>query len=163
MASEFKSNIITGLAAGVGATLLAPILLPMLARIVKPLTKSIIKTSITAYERGRESFAELSETVDDLVAEAKVELEAGAADAATAASVGALAGKDSNTGQRPAGGAAPSPSGKSGETAPASTGAPAAPPSAPKEAAPSPAGAPQAQPGQADTGSKEGSSETPAG
>lgn len=144
MASEIKSNIITGLAAGVGATLLAPILLPMLARIVKPLTKSIIKTSITAYERGRESFAELSETVDDLVAEAKVELEAGAAGAATAPTGGAQAGKDSNNTRRPASETAPAPSGKPGEAAPASTTAPVA------------------QPGKADTGGKEGSSGTPA-
>ena len=83
MASEFfKSNVVTGLAAGIGATVLAPVLLPMLARIAKPLTKSVIKTGMTVYEKGRESFAELSETVDDLVAEAKVELEAEAAPAA---------------------------------------------------------------------------------
>ena len=69
MASDFfKSNVVTGLAAGIGATLLAPVLLPMLARIAKPLTKSVIKTGMTVYEKGRESFAELSETVDDLVA-----------------------------------------------------------------------------------------------
>ena len=80
MASDFfKSNVVTGLAAGIGATLLAPVLLPMLARIAKPLTKSVIKTGMTVYEKGRESFAELSETVDDLVAEAKVELETEAA------------------------------------------------------------------------------------
>ena len=57
----------------------------MLARIAKPLTKSVIKTGMTVYEKGRESFAELSETVDDLVAEAKVELEADAAPTAAAA------------------------------------------------------------------------------
>jgi len=76
MASDFfKSNIVTGLAAGIGASLLAPVVLPFLARIAKPLTKSVIKTGITLYEKGVESFAELSETVDDLVAEAKVELD----------------------------------------------------------------------------------------
>lgn len=75
MASEFlKSNIVTGLAAGIGASLLAPVLLPFLARIARPITKSVIKTGITCYEKGIESIAELSETLDDLVAEAKVEL-----------------------------------------------------------------------------------------
>ena len=55
MASDFfKSNIVTGLAAGIGASLLAPVVLPFLARIAKPLTKSVIKTGITLYEkRGR--------------------------------------------------------------------------------------------------------------
>ena len=63
----------------------------MLARIAKPLTKSVIKTGMTVYEKGRESFAELSETVDDLVAEAKVELESEAAPAAAAGAAAATA------------------------------------------------------------------------
>ena len=78
MASEnFKSNLITGLAAGVGATLLAPVLL----RLIRPATKAAIKGSVLLYEKGRESFAELSETVDDLVAEVKSEMETGPAEA----------------------------------------------------------------------------------
>src|SRR5687768_14377637 len=76
--NSFKSNIVTGLAAGVGATLLAPVLLPFLASIVRPTTKAAIKGGVLLYEKGRESLAEFSETVDDLVAEAKSEMEAGA-------------------------------------------------------------------------------------
>ena len=76
--NSFKSNIITGLAAGVGATLLAPVLLPFLASIVRPATKAAIKGGVVLYEKGRESLAEFSETVDDLVAEAKSEMETGA-------------------------------------------------------------------------------------
>ncbi len=88
MASEnfFNGNIVTALAAGIGATLLAPVLVPILTRAVKPLTKGAIKGGILFYEKGRESFAELSETVDDLVAEAKVEMESGAASASAVAS-----------------------------------------------------------------------------
>jgi hypothetical protein len=88
MASEnsFNSNIVTGLAAAIGATLLAPVLVPILTRAVKPLTKGAFKGGILLYEKGRESFAELSETVDDLVAEAKAEMETGAASASAAAS-----------------------------------------------------------------------------
>src|SRR5688500_12252986 len=93
MASEnFKSNLITGLAAGVGATLLAPVLLPFLASLVRPATKAAIKGSVLLYEKGRESFAELSETVDDLVAEVKSEMEAGAVEDAAGASSPAQAG-----------------------------------------------------------------------
>jgi hypothetical protein len=88
MASQnfFNGNIVTALAAGIGATLLAPVLVPILARAVKPLTKGAIKGGILFYEKGRESFAELSETVDDLVAEAKAEMETGAASASAVAS-----------------------------------------------------------------------------
>jgi hypothetical protein len=107
MASEnfFKSNIITGLAAGVGATLLAPVLLPVLANIAKPLTKAAIKGSILLYEKGRESFAELSETVDDLVAEVKSEMETdpagGAAIAASAAQATGAQGKTGTPSAQP--------------------------------------------------------------
>jgi hypothetical protein len=96
MASEnfFKSNIITGLAAGVGATLLAPVLL----RLIRPATKAAIKGSVLLYEKGRESFAELSETVDDLVAEVKSEMETGTGDTATAASATQAAGAQGKTG-----------------------------------------------------------------
>jgi hypothetical protein len=96
MASEnFKSNLITGLAAGVGATLLAPVLL----RLIRPATKAAIKGSVLLYEKGRESFAELSETVDDLVAEVKSEMEAGpAGDATIAASATQAAGAQGKTG-----------------------------------------------------------------
>ena len=76
---------------------MAPVVLPFLARIAKPLTKSVIKTGITFYE-GVESFAELSETVDDLVAEAKVELDGaqGAAAAAVAGMTSPPPGKSNN-------------------------------------------------------------------
>ncbi|ODT70817.1 MAG: hypothetical protein ABS69_15160 [Nitrosomonadales bacterium SCN 54-20] len=100
MPSEnFKSNLITGLAAGVGATLLAPVLL----RLIRPATKAAIKGSVLLYEKGRESFAELSETVDDLVAEVKSEMETGpAGDAAMAASAAQTAGAQGKTGTPPA-------------------------------------------------------------
>lgn len=93
----FKSNIVTGLAAGVGATLLAPVLLPALANIVKPVTKAIIKAGIVLYEKGTESVAEWGEVVDDLVAEAKSELESGVSPGA-ASSVGQVAPAGEQTG-----------------------------------------------------------------
>lgn len=74
-----KGNIITGLAIGVGAAILAPIIRPVLADIVKPLAKSAIKGGITLYEKNREKLAEAKEVVEDLLAEARAELDATAA------------------------------------------------------------------------------------
>lgn len=78
MASEnFKSNLITGLVTGLAATLLVPVLRPFLTNASRSLTKATIKGSIHLYERGRESFAELGETVEDLMAEVRSEMETG--------------------------------------------------------------------------------------
>lgn len=71
----FKGNIVTGLAVGVGVAILAPVVVPILASVGKPLAKSMIKSGMLLYEKGRETAAELGEVFEDLVAEAKVELE----------------------------------------------------------------------------------------
>lgn len=63
-----------GLIAGIGAVLLAPVLLPVVAGIGKPIAKSIIKGGIVAYEKSKGAFAEIGETWEDIVAEAKAEL-----------------------------------------------------------------------------------------
>lgn len=63
-----------GIIAGIGAVLLAPVLIPVVAGIGKPIAKSIIKGGIVAYEKSRGAFAELGETWEDIVAEAKAEL-----------------------------------------------------------------------------------------
>ncbi|ABA24660.1 conserved hypothetical protein [Trichormus variabilis ATCC 29413] len=63
-----------GLIAGIGAVLLAPVLIPVVAGIGKPIAKSIIKGSLVAYEKSKGAFAELGETWEDIVAEAKAEL-----------------------------------------------------------------------------------------
>lgn len=71
----FKGNIVMGLAVGVGVAILAPVVVPILASVGKPLAKSMIKTGMLLYEKGRETAAELGEVFEDLMAEAKVELE----------------------------------------------------------------------------------------
>ena len=71
---------------GTGATLLAPVLRPFLTNISRSVTKATIKGSIRLYEKGCESIAELGETVDDLVAEVKSEMETGAQGGAAVAS-----------------------------------------------------------------------------
>jgi hypothetical protein len=66
-----------GLAIGVGVAVVAPIIVPILASIVKPLTKAVIKEGLVLYGKGRETAAEARETIEDLLAEAKSEIEAG--------------------------------------------------------------------------------------
>jgi len=68
-------NIVTGLAMGVGLALIAPIVKPL----VRPLAKSAIKAGVAVYEQGRVALAELSEQAGDMVAEARSEMEEGAA------------------------------------------------------------------------------------
>ncbi|MBH8573395.1 DUF5132 domain-containing protein [Nostocaceae cyanobacterium CENA369] len=63
-----------GIIASIGAVLLAPVIIPVVAGIGKPIAKSIIKGGIVAYEKSRGAFAELGETWEDIVAEAKAEL-----------------------------------------------------------------------------------------
>lgn len=100
----FKSNVVTGLAVGVGVAILAPVIVPIISSVGKPLAKSVIKSGILLYEKSRETVAELGEVFEDLVAEAKAELEghgltagvaaggmAAAAEPATAAPVVATA------------------------------------------------------------------------
>lgn len=86
----FKGNAVTGLAVGIGAAILAPVLVPVLAAVAKPIAKSAIKAGIIFYEKGRETAAELGEVFDDLVAEARAEVEAAAPIAAAGATTAAV-------------------------------------------------------------------------
>ncbi len=69
-----KGNILTGLAIGIGTSVLAPVVVPVVASIAKPLAKAAIKGGLMLYERGKETFAEVGEMVEDIVAEAKAEM-----------------------------------------------------------------------------------------
>jgi hypothetical protein len=71
----WKGNILGGLAIGIGASVVAPVIIPILATVVKPLTKAAIKGGFLLYDKGRETLAEVQEVVEDLVAEAKAEIE----------------------------------------------------------------------------------------
>lgn len=63
-----------GIIAGIGAVLLAPVLLPVVTGIGKPIAKSLIKGGILAFEKSKGAFAELGETWEDIVAEARAEI-----------------------------------------------------------------------------------------
>ena len=60
---------------GIAAIVLLPVLVPVAAgKIGKPLAKATIKGGIVLYEKGKGVIAEVGETLEDIVAEAKAEL-----------------------------------------------------------------------------------------
>ncbi|KZL51018.1 MULTISPECIES: DUF5132 domain-containing protein [Cyanophyceae] len=63
-----------GIIAGIGAVLLAPVLIPVVAGIGKPIAKSLVKGGMVAYEKSKGAFAEMGETWEDIIAEAKAEI-----------------------------------------------------------------------------------------
>ena len=71
----FKNNIVAVLGIGIVAAVLIPIALPVVARAAKPFAKAMIKSGIIVFEKGREAVAELGEVMEDVVAEAKAEIE----------------------------------------------------------------------------------------
>jgi len=74
MPRGYTSGLMTGLALSVGAALLGPLWRPALTRWGRPVAKAAIKQGLVAFEVGRERLAEFGETVEDVVAEAQVEL-----------------------------------------------------------------------------------------
>jgi hypothetical protein len=76
MANPFKSSDkLKGFAAGVGISVVTPLVLTALATVARPAARAAIKAGLVLYERGREKVAEVSEVIEDLVAEAQAELE----------------------------------------------------------------------------------------
>jgi len=71
----FKNNIVAVLGIGIVAAVLVPIALPVVARAAKPFAKALVKSGIIVYEKSREAVAELGEVMEDVVAEAKAEIE----------------------------------------------------------------------------------------
>lgn len=69
-----KGTILTGLAIGIGAAVLAPAVIPVIAAVAKPVTKAAIKGGLILFKKGKETFAEVGEVVEDLVAEVKSEI-----------------------------------------------------------------------------------------
>ena len=60
---------------GIAAIVLLPVLVPVAAgKVGKPLAKATIKGGIVLYEKGKGVIAEVGETLEDIVAEAKAEM-----------------------------------------------------------------------------------------
>ena len=64
-----------GFALGVGVALLAPMAFAAMSGFARPASRAALKAGILFYEKGRETVAELGEVLDDLVAEARHELQ----------------------------------------------------------------------------------------
>ncbi len=75
----WKGNILGGLAIGIGSAILGPVVIPILSRTAKPLAKGAIKGGLLLFEKGKEKLAEAQEVVEDLMAEARSELDEEAA------------------------------------------------------------------------------------
>jgi hypothetical protein len=68
-----EDNLGTGLAIGIGAAIVSPSIFTAIANFVKPVAKAVIKGGIIFYEKSKETYAELREVGEDVVAEAKAE------------------------------------------------------------------------------------------
>ncbi len=65
----YRSGLATGMALGIVTAMLSP----LLWRWGRPAMKAAIRGGLDAYEAGQEKFSELSEAVEDLVAEVQFE------------------------------------------------------------------------------------------
>lgn len=70
-----SGDMIKGFALGVGVALLAPVAFAAMSGFARPASRAALKAGILFYEKGRETVAELGEVLDDLVAEARHELQ----------------------------------------------------------------------------------------
>jgi hypothetical protein len=74
---------------GIAAIVLLPVLIPVVAgKIGKPLAKATIKGGIVLYEKGKGVVAEVGESIEDIIAEAKAELAEGTIEESAVAEVG---------------------------------------------------------------------------
>jgi hypothetical protein len=69
----FEGGAATGVVIGAGVLLLAPGLLPTIGRMVRPLAVGVVKTGMVVYSQ---TVATLREAGEDIIAEARAELEA---------------------------------------------------------------------------------------
>jgi hypothetical protein len=68
-------NILVGVGVGLGVSALLPVIGAIFKDAGRPLAKASIKTGLVTVEKGRERLAHWGEVFEDLVAEAKAELE----------------------------------------------------------------------------------------
>ena len=64
-------NITSGLAVGLGVAVLAPAIAPLL----RPAAKAVIKSGLVAYDGGRAAFSAVTSGAQDVVSEARSEME----------------------------------------------------------------------------------------
>ncbi|MGZ5044725.1 MAG: DUF5132 domain-containing protein [Methylobacter sp.] len=74
----FKNGVPLGIAIGVGATVIAKVVIPILpdlARAARPGVREALKSGILLIEQGRGILAEVGEEFEDILAEARSELQ----------------------------------------------------------------------------------------
>lgn len=71
----FKKGTGKGLVIGAGIAIIALVFLPVVAKTVRPLVKEANKSSMLLHTKGRKNAAELGKVIEDLVAEAKTEVD----------------------------------------------------------------------------------------
>jgi hypothetical protein len=59
---------------GIAAIVLLPVFIPVVTGVGKPIAKAAIKGGIILYQKGKGVIAEVGETLEDIMAEAKAEL-----------------------------------------------------------------------------------------
>jgi hypothetical protein len=69
-----KNPVVRNTAIGIGVAILVPVAVKYLAPVMRPVARSTVKAGLLALEKGRETFAELGEIFDDLVAEVREEM-----------------------------------------------------------------------------------------
>ncbi len=72
-----KDSGLTGLALGIGTALAVAWVLPAIGAVARPVAKAAIKSVLSTYAKVLEGAAELGESLDDLVAEARAEMASG--------------------------------------------------------------------------------------
>lgn len=74
---DIKGGGLATVAIGAVAILLAPVVVPVVVQAARPLLKEAIKGGLLCFQKGREAMAEVGEMFEDVLAEARAELEAG--------------------------------------------------------------------------------------
>lgn len=69
-----KNPSVRNTAIGISVAILVPIVAKTLAPYVRPVARSAVKIGVVTFEKGRETFAEIGEIVDDMVAEVREEM-----------------------------------------------------------------------------------------
>lgn len=99
---DIKGGGVAAVLVGAAAILLAPVVLPVLVQAARPLLKEAVKGGLMCYQKGREAMAEVGEVFDDVVAEARAELDAGKVASAVPEPAGGDAAPGVGSGEPPA-------------------------------------------------------------
>jgi hypothetical protein len=70
----FKRSLPAGIVIGVVAGVAARDMFPRLGNIVKPMSKVTLKSGLLAYEKVKEAFAHVGESLEDLASEVRTEM-----------------------------------------------------------------------------------------